>query len=1762
MDCSVPFYHCSKEDQKAFELLQQKKIESGGIVEKCDIGEEIFRITPDIYGVVDQIYEREIAHLGRNRKVPLDIRVSVKEIGEATRKASPHKKFKIIFRGGGIWKALKPLVERVFKKWKDSSFPASYSLLTPSLLQTFEVDPPDYDFAFYSFAKTVKLNKQVVEAGIEKLLTKKFREKKVPPPLLVKELVLYKKKKRLSAYAEEIFKQFPTLDSLDLNDPIIHMIFIKIFGFLQAENVSDATTQTYFSQRKIGDGKTTDYDCIFSHVVPSTTTPINSLYIKIPKNGWGSSSNYLKSSLGPLARLQAISDKNLNILTFGSSESFNRSQFVRTISFFTLKGRCYQKKLKEILNEFENEIKKQSKPLSEVLSKELIACLRGHHHNEPALLIALAFNASAIILWLNPQHKSEIQKLWGLIFDYLDNIEEAYSHLMSHPMIEMIQILMRDPLFNFEDLLFQIQISSAIDHHCVPNKEKKYISHPTQTDGHIFIQITLKIDQRKLKNNRTTFSLFFPYTLLQEIQRLKNRPPSSLEVVNSLNHFNEALLAIDSLSFGFGQSPLIEYADDPRRQNGRCQEALSQVLENKSEYSWLMAYLLSLSFLAQNYDPHQIKKVIKNFLNMLKESWASTKLRKTAITVLYNTLAHNGISLNPIFAADSSPPSFSLYDQWIRSFVDARWEPLTDIALELLDEIELFIKGGPERKNFYKSLIGHSLKDSDQINRKFLSSLIARIANDTRFNAVTKLEWLHEIYIHPSFSTLRKTESESFLSHLIPILESLKGGEVPKKKKNEIMDFIIRLFEQNVLSEQPFKALSVLKNIFRLKLLPNKEYLQKIWDHIVSFIPQSTEMAVLFQEECLATAKEYKYWPAISEEKQDSFTKQLAENIKKYVESTGNLQKLPLDDVSSIFGEKQKKDLWNSLTPLFHKLLEKENDSFSLLDVDFLLIHLRYILKQNKEVSVTEEIFVFNVLDKLSQLKIGVQFINEIKSIIKLYLYPNDLKNRNLGLAKASGFDLPESTPYYNMGSIPEVESRELSLKPKTDFSSCLGIDTQNDVSRWAASFLDLMKKLRRSVQDGGFTKLFYLAYLDSFFPLFTDGVITCSLYGELAALLMPDGNRISVEELQPVFKKHGEKLFSHLYRYNLWREVIELYFLTFPHSFDLAEHPVEMLEACAHYIQEEPADFSFVSRIDSLIETLSPITRKQLSRKINFVYDKLFYSKGENYLEGLEILKKKGKYSDLLDSSFYNDFFQTSSFLIPQGHVQEVYQALLSLDTPCGYELWWRDILQLLLVQRQFKACHTLIERKFIYMETPEKDFEPEWISFLELVMSYAEGLQKYNSKLAQEYLKISHKIIRFFIGHYQLSRDDLWERYIHLSAKSASITTVEELLRKMGSEHFKALLDSRRRIGCWKAILKRFTKTSSLKILDIDTWLGSAFREFESDKKSEGLNEILSYFVSATLKSIEKNKKYSTAIVDKIKKIADVFYDLTLVPYLLGFENTEIFINLAKIFIIVPEAKYLLKSLYCLTIIFTMIRWDPILETKAIKLMDSCARNAVKYKNSKEYKDVLLDMDVLIDLALHSPQIENGNLFCILQYLHDIEEPQEKNGSKARGVNLYEKLKVLKKIFNNPWKELGSDFTDKDRELVTKTFHQFYECPLIPFVEFSQESLRKKGFRHCVDMSSSLKRKLGALELTKIGIIERRFVEIVKDMLALKRGVNRYVAFRLMGFAKNFHLLHEEKQMFKKYGMTCVKLLSITLLFYTAMNIYESQFSNENPN
>lgn len=128
------------------------------------------------------------------------------------------------------------------------------------------------------------------------------------------------------------------------------------------------------------------------------------------------------------------------------------------------------------------ECKAQQKSLGMVLARQLISRSMNHHQNEPQVLIALAFNASALLFWLNYNYISEVQKLWKQILTEYDYLVSKRPQFEIYPAINQIQELMSNPDFNFVDLYVLIQLSSTIDQNQLGTPNFLL----TQTDGQLF----------------------------------------------------------------------------------------------------------------------------------------------------------------------------------------------------------------------------------------------------------------------------------------------------------------------------------------------------------------------------------------------------------------------------------------------------------------------------------------------------------------------------------------------------------------------------------------------------------------------------------------------------------------------------------------------------------------------------------------------------------------------------------------------------------------------------------------------------------------------------------------------------------------------------------------------------------------------------------------------------------------------------------------------------------------------------------------------------------------------------------------------------------------------------------------------------------------------------------------------------------------------------------------------------------------------------
>ncbi len=1721
MVSNLPFYTRLEEDRIAYDLSTAGKLSLDGIVKKDDLDEIVYEITPEVYANILHTHEQKIKLKGRNKNIPLNITISMDEIDEVTHFVTPVKKVKTTLHGNGIWKFIQPIAEEIFKQW--GSQPSS------SFKRRCEADVNDFDFVLYSNAPNPNTNTKIVEDGLENNLAAKFKAKNIPPPQIAVEIAKFKQEKlnpSSSSYIQNIFKMYPQIGP---THPDLHRIFIKLHAYLKAADVINKASDIYFSQRKMGDSHTI-LDCTFAFKVPTTVTTHNSLFIDLSPLIEGQNKRvYLQCILGNQKRLQAISDSNLRLLTFESHSPKNTGEFARTISFLTTGGRCYQQgELQKVMAAFEKEIKDANSTLSNLLAKQLIGRLVDHHQNEPAILVALAFNASALILWMDVRYAQEIQKLWALIFSYLDKIEEEYPHQMSRPIIEHIQMMMRDPLFAFEDLYAQIQVSAIIDQHRFHNTESSYPCEPTQTDGKIFNQIKFTIPQRINKNVINSFTLFFPYDLPHAIQHLAAMTHLPQFVVNSLSQFQEVLMDYSTLSFGFEKSPLADYVKDPRRQYSICVKRIHQLLEKKHEYCWFMGYLLALTNLAQIKSDLEVKKVLNSFLCMLQENWASTQLKKIAIDILYRTLKQSDIELSiEVFSPIDNVTPLLVFKRWIYAFIQARWDPLAEIACEYLDLIEKLFTSPSQRVIFFDKVIKAALKnDIEKINIKFLQIFVPKIAHDNRFHPEAKLDWLFKIYNHPSLASIAELEKTIF-HQLIYVLESIRqlDSEFSPKTKTTITNHFINLLKNKPRTDQPLKVLSLLKQLCRLKLFQQKNSLFEFWDQIILQAPQQpAEIAYIYLKECGEVVKSFKYWKSLDGSRKNSFKNLWVNSLQNYVKATGNVEKIIKPEISLELDENQRKDIKNLLIESLNQLLNKDINSFTSNDIELFLILFKQLIEEKSgdaEAPITypNNLGINKILLRLSQLDTAFHFINDIKSIIDNYV---------------------------EIHSIHDVEALA-----STFFALMDGISCQ-----------------KKKISD--FTKAFDASLFDSFFPLFANvkNNLSKEQYAQFVAILTEHLDQESADELRPIFEKYARDLLVVLHHHELWEEIVQLYI----HASSLAWDDLSIdlrliLEACMHIINKKEPSTAFIDHLYASIEKIPENNRLQFDKEIDSLYEVFFNQMcaQKDYLRSLEILKKKERSRGSLDGEFYKSVFQMFTELIKEGKAREVYQSILDFETPPGYELFWLNIFQLFLNQSQPKLCLGLITQKWEFLETKDKQYKSKWMDFLHLMMEETKPLLRSEDKTILQFLEIAHGIIHKLIWNYKPKNQTLWIDYILLSAKIAPINIVEDILNEMGNGEFiKDLLEPPQRIVCWKSLLERFTINPSKAFLDIDNWWPTASREFRIGNSSsieEDQNFLIWCLINGGIKNLENQKKPSSK---QLKKIADIFLrDKTHITGLILNLDPVSILNLAKLFFCVSGPKYFHRCLLTAMIpfTFTMIEPDPIFEEMAVSFVDPCLKVAITYKDREKKDDdhdenIKLAMWNLIKLVIQSEHSMDANHFAILQYLFDIEDTDfgdiTDNNAIALRINLLEKVEVLQKIFSHPWRETENEFTYHQKELISRTFKQIFKHSLTPLVVFMQDCSKRTDLKKYVNMTGSLQRKFNSAKKTHINWIVRiRSNWEVDRRLASQVGI-RYGVFRSCGFADRFQLLRSEEEMYKRRTFCCAKLLAITFLFIATAIYY----------
>jgi hypothetical protein len=1648
MVSKIPFYTLSQEDHLAFSLQEKGKIDKNGrVINQGSLKESDYEISLDIRLKLTQLFKKTIPIEGRCYNVPLGIISSLEEVKNSTFSVSD-KKIKVIFQGSGMLSFLTPLMERIFTKWCADSCSEELNVFITPLFKS--ITPNDYDFKFE--LDEAGDSETIVNQGLVELLAEKLKKKVFRPDLLALELDKYKNKiinKSVQSYVKKIFAGYPRIRS---SLPDLHVLFVKAFAFQKAADVS--TVDTRFSERKMGGSQSLSYDCFFSKRTLQTTTPLNSLYIDVTDLLEGKDGSfYLESTLGPKKKLQALSDANLRIMTFDAKKPAERGDFARTISFFTLGGRCYQEGwLQKSITAFEAEVKAEKIDFPELLAAQLIGRLIDHHQNQPAVLVALAFNASALLLTLRPSYKDEIQKFWRLIFSHLDKIEETFHHVMSQPFVEHIQMIMRDPSFNFEDLYYQIQVTTALKQNCSAIPYDKYPCKSTQTDGRIFNQIQVTIPRSE--NDKAYSMIFFsPYHLLGAIQYLNrfiHLPPT---ITTCLSRFHDIFIEGRSLVFNFGNSPLKEYIKDPRRTYLECLTHAKQLLTIKHEHSWLMGYLLTLSSLAQKNDIKESQELLISFSKMLQEKWASENFKKKVIEILHQTLSNSGITNELIFNGLEKKKTLTHILNWIQTSIKSHWTPLSHLAFEYMDNIEKE-KSEEECIAFYNEIIKR-YRDSKigQVEEATLKVLVPRIAFHAKLPLNSKLEWIFRLCSNQSLISGLELHQILF-NNLIEVFK--KVNEFQEEQKSTVLTELLCLLQTKNLVIDPSSILSLAQEIFRLRFLDHPKSLYLFWDQLISYIPQSTEMAILYQEKCLDLARGFNLWDKLNDQCKQTFTQLFVENIKKQ--------------------PKQNRDRSSALAKIDPKVLDTKTNQqeINLIFKEVLIEKLQDELQSETEVQIVfallerinwaleKEIFLFSMaLEKLSNIALQHSSLYQIRKIIKEFC-EKYFKNQNKEHVVNFYFDL------LNLISPLEISS---TLAPL--FSQV-----------FLESIFDLLILTKG---QKGFLNKHYTTYV--------------SHIARILKISKP------ADILSQLFREKAKEFFENLNRRELWEEIVDLYLSIHSYLEDSLEVNTIILKACNRCAYTSLGKKFTLREFNQILDKIALENENDLNQQMGILCGVLFDAAEDlkDFLGALQCLERQKIYFLEQDDFYHERLLRIASELIPTENYRVVYDPLIQLKTPLNSESQWLKLIKLLLEQKQINFCLKLIESKINLLGMQDKNFYHEWINLLDGMLNEGEKLFDAEDKLSLEQKKSLYTIIHQVMWQCMPKNEELWEKYRHLVSQKGPINLVEKIFEKMLEPDFEEfpILGKNLRINFWRSVLYRFSKEPGMAILNIERCWPPFCRVTELADEIDRIKmgkEFL-YAVYGALETAKPNKR------DKVAKVvADLFMisdnNIRLLVCAADTEaDPKLLLLLAKINLFVSGGEYLIVAIYSLITIFDQVRTDiePILKEECLLLMKDFMEISRKfYQNNPTITTGMLGLINIFLLNNYSSA--DTDYFPALNYLHQIEEKGIEQ-DKAVKQHLEKKTKLLKLIVENPWKNRHP--TQEQKDLVRKTLRQICTCQLVHIIKLTQQFIEHPDLNIYISENKSIQKKVNIIKkvtLTSYEIFRTNMAENDRTMKILE--------------------------------------------------------------
>lgn len=746
-----PFYPFSQEDRQ---IKQAKK--SGLVTHEARVTQELrdrccqypFKLDSECRMAILSILTEESDVKCR---FPLHIKNSMQEICLEVRKVA-NEKIKILFVAGGLVKALKPLFIDFFDHC------GLNDMITTLFKDKLNTKPNDYDFQFLSSADA----KEIVDVGVVSLLASKINWELINPSQLMDELKRFKKHSERIPYLKQVFAEHPKYKDLA-------KLAVKVFAFVKA---NDSAGHYYF--RNIASSENS-YDCF----IPVGDPPkINSFCIDISQIDKEDTELYLESLLGKEMLLQAIIDANFAILYSDPNHPANELDFARTICHLSKRGRLSGNGwLAKAYAAFNQEREKREWTLSTMLLTQLVSRADSHHRS-PQALIVLAFNASAILINMDPTLEAEIQKLWEEIGNH---IIKAGKGGLNDPLIKQIKILMCDSGCSFRVLLSQIQVSAMLSQH---EGKGSYRCLPTQSEEMLYTQVVIHFSE---KENVDIGTLVFPFALSESIAFMEE---------HSLKSIHDLLTEGSTVAVGINKSVLRKdkYRLDTRRKFSESTQGALNLLKIKGEEPWRMGFLLTLSHLAMSDDEMLLKDLLEKLISMLLNQWASDGFKAEMAFLMHSMLINSGISVRDAFFQAPMPNSI------IGDLLSSDNKCLKDLGWRYFKKVEN--KPHAVLEKLYLDLVNSSSEVS------LLKDLLKYMANSNQLSIESALKVYSILF---SKSDLQDLE-EDLLEAVLGSIQKIKTG------KEGLPALLQLVLESKACERFPHLGLCIAWEAHRLKI--------------------------------------------------------------------------------------------------------------------------------------------------------------------------------------------------------------------------------------------------------------------------------------------------------------------------------------------------------------------------------------------------------------------------------------------------------------------------------------------------------------------------------------------------------------------------------------------------------------------------------------------------------------------------------------------------------------------------------------------------------------------------------------------------------------------------------------------------------------------------------------------------------------------------------------------------------------------------------